>query len=85
MCVNEAWYARAGLVFKPNADRAPWPCRVQNTRVANSNVLPFVDTITVPVKEVFEQLRGPGATKALVEVRRGAHTCMRRAHECLSF
>lgn len=43
---------------------------VENTRVVNSNLVPFIDNITVPVKDIFEQIRGPGATNALVEVRK---------------
>ncbi|GIL51714.1 hypothetical protein Vafri_7650 [Volvox africanus] len=41
---------------------------VQNTRVANSNLLPFVDSVTVPVQEIMEAVRGPGSTRVAVDI-----------------
>ncbi|KXZ57022.1 hypothetical protein GPECTOR_1g923 [Gonium pectorale] len=41
---------------------------VQSTRVTNSNVVPFIDTVTVPVQEVVEAIRGPGATRVTVDI-----------------
>ncbi|GLC39704.1 hypothetical protein PLESTB_000437000 [Pleodorina starrii] len=41
---------------------------VQSTRVSNSNVLPFVDNVVVPVQEAVEAIRGPGATRVEVEI-----------------
>lgn len=42
---------------------------VEDTRVSNSNLLPFLlDNVAVPVKDVFEQLRGQGATQVAYEV-----------------
>lgn len=41
---------------------------VESSRVANSNLLPVLDAVTVPVKEVIEAVRGPGATRVTAEV-----------------
>ncbi|PNW85676.1 hypothetical protein CHLRE_03g197650v5 [Chlamydomonas reinhardtii] len=41
---------------------------VQTTRVSNSNVLPFVDNVSVPVQEIVEGIRGPGSTRVAVEI-----------------
>lgn len=41
---------------------------VVNTRVANANLLPFIDTVTVPVKEIIEAIRGAGSTRVAVEI-----------------
>ncbi len=41
---------------------------VESTRVANSNVLPFIDTVSVPVRELVEAVRGPGSTRVNVDI-----------------
>ncbi|GFR40745.1 hypothetical protein Agub_g1355 [Astrephomene gubernaculifera] len=41
---------------------------VENTRVSNSNVLPFLDSLAVPVQKVVEAVRGPGATLVTLDV-----------------
>ena len=40
---------------------------VLNTRVVNS-LLPFIDTVTVPVKDIIEAVRGASSTRVAVEV-----------------
>lgn len=41
---------------------------VDSTRVANSNVLPFIDNVSVPVRELVEAVRGPGSTRVNVDI-----------------
>ncbi|KAG2498073.1 hypothetical protein HYH03_003833 [Edaphochlamys debaryana] len=41
---------------------------VQNTRVANSNLIPFLDNVSVPVQELVEAVRGPGSTRVTVDI-----------------
>ena len=42
---------------------------VERTRVADSNVVgPLLDAVSVPVQQIFEALRGDGATRVKAEV-----------------
>lgn len=41
---------------------------VQNTRVRDSNAFQFAEAVVVPVQDIFERLRGAGATRVTAEV-----------------
>jgi hypothetical protein len=41
---------------------------VESTAVPDSNIFPFLDSVSVPVRRVFEQLRSAGATEVEAEV-----------------
>ncbi|KAG2433564.1 hypothetical protein HYH02_012681 [Chlamydomonas schloesseri] len=68
----EVFPAIRGTVVTTSAVEADPPrnlnVTVQTTRVANSNVLPFVDNVSVPVQEIVEGIRGPGSTRVVVEI-----------------
>jgi hypothetical protein len=42
---------------------------VNSTSVDDSNILPFLDGIQVPVREAFERVRGQGSTQVTATVR----------------
>ncbi len=41
---------------------------VQSTRVANSSFSPFLDGVSVPVEQLVEAVRGPGATRVIYDI-----------------
>jgi hypothetical protein len=43
---------------------------VQSTRVANSVLGPLLDSVSVPVEQLIEAVRGAGATRVIYEVKR---------------
>lgn len=40
---------------------------MQNTRVADSNIFPFLDSIVIPIDRIFERLRGSGAASVRLQ------------------
>jgi hypothetical protein len=41
---------------------------IESTRVSNSTFSPVLDSITVPVEQIIEALRGAGATRATYSI-----------------
>ena len=63
-------YRHFGYTKSANADCDPlagmtgneMTVRVQSTQITGSNLFPFLDQVEVPVREIFERIRGVGSS-----------------------